>query len=504
MSDSDGRVLRLVLGDQLFPAESVELEQAIDIFMAEDMGLCTDVRHHQQKIVLFLSAMRSYADALRAGGHRVHYHTLDHSDERSFEQKLGAAVEATGAQLLEHVEIENKPMEARIAGFAASTGLQTRVLNSPMFLTSREEFARFADGKRTLRMAEFYKAQRRRLDILVDDNSRPEGGKWSFDEQNRKKLPASLQPPHWPDAAWTDHVRDVVDLVQRVFPDHPGCATEFAWPVTRAGALEWLQHFVDQRLELFGPYEDAISSRSEVVYHSMLSPLINIGLLTPDEIVRSVIETAAGRDIPLNSLEGFVRQVIGWREFVRGIYREFGDQQASSNFWQHERLLTDAWYTGATGIPVLDDTIRNARQSGWTHHIPRLMVAGNMMTLCGIHPQEAYRWFMEMYVDSADWVMGPNVYGMGLFSDGGVFASKPYICGSNYLLKMSDYKRGEWCEVVDGLYWRFIDAHRDFFNGNPRLALMTRSLGRMGGERRTRIFGLAEAFIDRVTEPSPA
>ena len=504
MSDSDGLVLRLVLGDQLFPPKTVGLGTPAEIFMAEDMGLCTDVRHHQQKIVLFLSAMRSYADTLRSAGHRVRYNKLDHGDHRSFEEKLGAAVKAAGATRLEYVEIENKPMEDRIAAFAAANGLRTRVVPSPMFLTTREIFATFAGGKKKLRMAEFYKQQRRRLDILLDEASQPEGGKWSYDDQNRKKLPASLEPPPWPEVSRTDHVEDVIALTENTFADHPGKASEFSWPVTREGALVWLEQFVDQRLELFGPYEDAISSRSEVVYHSMLSPLINIGLLTPDEVLRKVIETAENRDIPLNSLEGFVRQLIGWREFVRGVYREYGDQQASTNFWEHERLLTDAWYTGDTGIPVLDDTIRNAQRSGWTHHIPRLMVAGNLMTLCGIHPQEAYRWFMEMYVDSADWVMGPNVYGMGIFSDGGVFASKPYICGSNYLLKMSDYRRGDWCDIVDGLYWRFIDTHRDFFSGNPRLALMTRSLDRMDGERRTRIFGLAEAFIGRVTKPPSA
>ena len=198
-----------------------------------------------------------------------------------------------------------------------------------------------------------------------------------------------------------------------------------------------------------------------------------------------------------------MRQVIGWREFVRGVYREFGERQAGSNFWAHERDLAGSWYTGNTGIPPLDDAIRIALKRGWTHHIQRLMVVGNLMTLSEIRPDIACRWFMEMYVDSSDWVMGPNVYGMALFSDGGLFATKPYICGSNYLLRMSDYRKGGWCEVVDGLYWRFIDRHRGYFEGNRRLALMPKALDRIDDARRGRIFAAAEDFLGIHTHAMP-
>ena len=194
-----------------------------------------------------------------------------------------------------------------------------------------------------------------------------------------------------------------------------------------------------------------------------------------------------------------MRQVIGWREFVRGIYREYSEMQEATNFWGHERELAESWYDGTTGILSLDDTIRTALALGWAHHIPRLMVLGNLMTLCEIRPQAAHRWFMEMFIDSSEWVMGPNVYGMGLFSDGGIFATKPYICGSNYLLKMSDNPKGDWCDTVDGLYWRFIDRHRRFFSENPRLALMPRALDRLDRQRRARIFAAAEAFIQQNT-----
>jgi deoxyribodipyrimidine photolyase-related protein len=487
----------VILGNQLFPTEHLPPPEAGPVFMAEDVGLCTYEKHHQQKIVLFLAAMRAYADELRDAGYDVNYVTLDTTDERPYESKLRAALEASGERRISHFEVEDKAMERRLREFAAAEGLQREELASPMFLCSRGEFAEFAAGDSRLLMGEFYKRQRRRLGILVGDDGEPTGGRWSFDADNRKKLPRSITPPTIPPPSRTGHVEVLVPLVERAFPEHPGRADEFWWPTTRQQALAWLDDFIDVRLACFGPYEDAMTTRSATVFHSLLSPCLNLGLLTPGEVIDRVL-TRVG-DAPLQSLEGFVRQVIGWREFVRGIYREFGDRQEASNFWSHERELTAAWYEGTTGIPPLDDTIRTAQRLGWTHHIPRLMVVGNLMTLCEIRPATAHRWFMEMYVDSSEWVMGPNVYGMGLYSDGGIFATKPYICGSNYLLKMSDYSKGPWCDVVDGLYWRFIDRHRDFFAGNPRLALMPRALDRLNADRRRAIFAAADEFLARHT-----
>ncbi|MBT8068602.1 MAG: cryptochrome/photolyase family protein [Gammaproteobacteria bacterium] len=487
----------VVLGNQLFPLQHLPPARQTTVFMAEDVGLCTYVRHHQQKIVLFLAAMRAYADELRAAGYEVTYHRLEVADERSYEDKLAAALEAQDAASIEHFEIEDKAMESRLIEFADLNKLERRELASPMFTCSREAFASFARDKSRLLMGDFYKQQRRELGVLLDEDDQPVGGRWSFDADNRKKLPRDVTPPEITWASADKHVQDVIDLVRDRFPDHPGDARDFCWPTTRKQAQEWLDDFVTHRLEQFGPYEDALSSRSTTVFHSVLSPCMNLGLLTPREIVDKAL--ARVDEVPLQSLEGFVRQVIGWREFVRGVYREFSEQQDAGNFWSHERELTAAWYDGKTGIPPLDDTIRTAQELGWTHHIPRLMVLGNLMTLCEIRPSHAHRWFMEMFVDSSEWVMGPNVYGMGLFSDGGIFATKPYICGSNYLLKMSDYKKGPWCDIVDGLYWRFIAKHREFFSGNPRLALMPKALDRLDEARRTRIFAAADEFLEQHT-----
>ncbi len=487
----------VILGNQLFPLQFLPPPASVPVFMAEDVGLCTYERHHQQKIVLFLAAMRSYADELRAAGYEVHYAELDTDDTRTYEGKLAAALQQYATQRLVHFEIEDKAMEARIIEFANSGELEREELASPMFTCSRGQFAEFASGKQRLLMADFYKQQRRRLNVLIDADGQPAGGRWSFDADNRRKLPRNITPPDIPTAERGPHVENVIALVASAFPDHPGSAAEFCWPTTRAGAEAWLDDFIAHRLEQFGPFEDAVTTRSATVFHSLLSPLINLGLLTPQDVIDKILEHADA--MPMQSVEGFVRQVIGWREFVRGVYREFGERQEQSNFWNHERELTEAWYDGTTGIPPLDDTIRTAQRLGWAHHIPRLMVLGNLMTLCEIRPTSAHRWFMEMFVDSSEWVMGPNVYGMGLFSDGGVFATKPYICGSNYLLKMSDYGKGDWCDVVDGLYWRFIDKHRDFFAGNPRLALMPRALDRLAPDRRTAIFDAAETFLENAT-----
>ena len=499
-SVTDAKTVFVVLGNQLFPPDRLPGPSGMTIFMAEDVGLCTYVRHHQQKIVLFLAAMRAYADELRAAGFEVIYHELEPDSGLSYEERLAQSIDECGAGEIAHFEIEDKAMETRIIDFAEDHGLQRREITSPMFLCSRDDFAAFAESDSRLLMAEFYKIQRKRLSIMINEDGGPAGGQWSFDADNRKKLPKKVVPPEVSAADKGSHVEEVIALVEKHFGDHPGKAADFWWPTTRKKARAWLEEFVEQRLAGFGPYEDALTTRSETVFHSLLSPMINMGLLTPDEVVDRVLDYAGENDVPINSLEGFVRQVIGWREFIRGVYRQYSEKQDETNFFSHERELTEHWYQGNTGIPPLDDAIHAAQKLGWTHHIPRLMVLGNLMTLCEIRPRSAHRWFMEMFVDSSEWVMGPNVYGMGLFSDGGIFATKPYICGSNYLRKMSDYRKDDWCDIVDGLYWRFINKHREFFSGNPRLALMPKALDRLDDGRRKKIFRLAEDFLGQFTE----
>lgn len=491
--------IQVILGNQLFPAEHLPPPERSVVFMAEDFSLCTYTRHHKKKLVLFLAAMRNYADALRSQGYDVRYHALEDNDDSSYEEKLTATLEATKATRVRVFEIEDRFMERRLLDWSAQRQVELTIDISPMFLCDRERFAEFLQTAENPRMADFYREERRRLGLLLDARGAPLGGRWSYDADNRKKLPANIDPPPIYQLSSQRHVSEVTHLVEQRFADHPGSPDDFSLPVTREAALEHLDDFLAHRFEQFGPYEDAISRRSRTLFHSLLSPSLNLGLITPDEVIAKAVEHAEAHGTPLNSLEGFVRQVVGWREFVRGIYQNFGERQEASNFWDHHRQLTQSWYRGDTGIPPLDDAVRNAWEHGWDHHIARLMIVGNMMNLCEIEPAESHRWFMEMYVDSSDWVMGPNVYGMALFSDGGIFATKPYICGSNYLLKMSDYRRGEWCDVVDGLYWRFVDKHAAFFSSNPRLSMMPRSLARLKPERKTRIFSAAEEFLAQHT-----
>ena len=234
------------------------------------------------------------------------------------------------------------------------------------------------------------------------------------------------------------------------------------------------------------------------LYHSCLSALLNIGLLTPDEVISETLRFSEKNSIPLNSLEGFIRQIIGWREFIRGIYHAEGVNQSNSNYWNNSKKLTSSWYDGSTGIEPLDDCIKTTLKDGYIHHIPRLMIISNIMNMCGVHPKEIYKWFMEMYIDSSEWVMVPNVFGMATYSDGGLMSTKPYTCGSNYVLKMSNYKKGDWCDKLDGIYWSFTEKNRKFYEGNPRLSLLTRSLDKLDPERKKESLKLQKNLLTKI------
>jgi deoxyribodipyrimidine photolyase-related protein len=266
------------------------------------------------------------------------------------------------------------------------------------------------------------------------------------------------------------------------------------YPTGFESSRKWLSQFLEYRFAEFGPYEDAIVAENSILNHSVLSPMMNVGLLTPEEVIRATLEFADQNSIPLNSTEGFVRQIMGWREFLRGIYEVKGSYQRTFNYWNFKRKIPASFYNGTTGIEPIDQTIKKVLKTGYCHHIERLMVLGNFMLLCEFDPDEVYRWFMELFIDAYDWVMVPNVYGMSQFADGGLMASKPYISGSNYLMKMSNYKKGEWQAVWDGLFWRFMDTHRDFFTQNPRLGMLVRMFDKMPPEKRNTHLQNAEAY----------
>ena len=493
------RGLFLILPGQCFPTRFIKPWLHCDFLLSEWAPNLLEDQHHQLKLVMMIRSLRSYAEELRNAGAKVIYHPLD--DERSgdFPGQLEQARSRGSFSDLVHFEIEDVFCANAIADIAKTLGLNRKALPSPMFLCSREVFADYLEHEPRPRMASFYRRQRKDLGLLLTADEKPLGGKWSLDAENRKSLPKTLTPPAPGFSRPGKKTREVMALVKSRFAAAPGDAELFCYPATRRQAERWLTLFIGERLASFGDYEDALTTRSEVVYHSLISPLLNVGLLTPADVIHRVMRAHERSPVPLNSLEGFVRQVIGWREFIRGIYHHFGREQSSANFFGHRSELTGHWYEGSTGIAPLDHVIRKTQRWGWAHHIERLMVVANLMNLCRIHPQSAYRWFMEMYIDSAHWVMGPNVFGMGLFSDGGIFATKPYICGSSYLLKMGDFGRGDWCDTVDGLYWRFVQDHADVLARNHRTAMMPRNLTRLSSARREKIFPAAEAFLAEKT-----
>jgi deoxyribodipyrimidine photolyase-related protein len=491
--------LLILLGNQLFPLEFVANAKPNHVFLAEDNGLCTYEKHHKLKILMFLAAMREKRDELRSNGFSVEYYDLDNEQFKAkYESKLEHCIKRHGISRLQIFEIEDKPFETRIIKFAETHELTLEVLPSPMFLLQRDEFAALVSNRKTLLMGNFYKDVRKKFKILVDDKLNPKGGQWSFDEDNRKKLPKGIELPALYKAASSKYVEELKKQIAVKFPDHPGSLDSVWMPLTRLEALKALDYFLETRFGNFGSYEDAISSKDTFLFHSSLSPALNMGLITPQDILDKVSAFTQTVEVPLNSVEGFVRQIIGWREFIRGVYQQHGNDQEQANFFGFTGKLTQHWYDGETGIPPLDDAINFSSKFGYTHHINRLMVIANIMTLSEIHPREVYRWFMEMYVDSSEWVMVPNVYGMGTFADGGLFATKPYICGSNYILKMSDYKKGDWCHTVDGLYWRFVSKHMNKIKGNPRLSFMQKTLEKMDQERKDMIFAKADEFIAKV------
>jgi deoxyribodipyrimidine photolyase-related protein len=497
------KTLIVVLGNQLFPLSHYApwVKEGAAFFMAEDHGLCTHFQYHHHKLILFLAAMRHYADALQSQGWSLTYHRLteDHQD-LSYIDKLAQTVEEQNITHIRMVEIEDRFMEERIQAFCKKNDVALTLEPSPMFLCSRALFASYLKEHNKPFMKTFYEKMRRHTGVLMTQADQPEKGQYSFDADNRKKLPKDISFPKRLTFEPSEHVRAVETLCKTLFANHPGKGQPFEWAVTRHDALKVLTQFVEKKLLQFGDYQDAITTRDDDVFHSMLSPYINMGLLTPKEVLDAVLKAYKKDQAPINAVEGFVRQVLGWREFVRGIYQHFDDKQQGANFFKARRSLTDAWYEGSTGIPPLDDVIQKTQRKAYAHHIERLMIVGNMMVLCEIEPKQAFAWFMEMFVDSSDWVMGPNVFGMALFSDGGLFATKPYICGSNYWLKMTrSYKKDAWCDTVDGLYWRMIDRHKDFYASNPRLSMMVRTLDRLSKERKAHIFKQADAFLAQHT-----
>ncbi len=483
----------LVYPHQLYRSHpAVARAPGSQVFLVEDPLFFRQYSFQRVPLAYHRLTMEAYRRELSDRGHRV---TLISSSTLAASPDVFQHLPTSVRHVLV-AEPDDDWLRRGIDQGAETNGVAVEYLDSPGFLLPRSEVdAIGVDGDaRSRSMAPFYRMMRSELNVLLTPEGGPEGGKWSFDTDNRKKIPRSLSAPPPLSGIHSAAARDVAAELHEELPPYP---------ITAADTDRWLDEFVHDRLDLFGPYEDALDQRDDRWYHALLTPMLNAGLTTPRRVLDTILDhaihrTRGGRPLPLNSLEGFIRQLIGWREFMRTTYHLHGRRMRTTNFWNHTRPMPPAFYDGTTGLPPVDETISKVHRLGWAHHIERLMILGNVMLLCEVDPDAVYQWFMELFVDAYDWVMVPNVYGMSQYADGGLITTKPYISGSNYIRKMSNFSAGPWQETWDGLYWRFIDRHRDVFSGNPRLSLMPRRLDQLQSDRRQKIFRAADRFLDQL------
>jgi len=468
------------------------LTDRADCVLVEDPLFFTHERFHFQKLVLHRAAFAEYARVCERRGHRVL--TAPSADLKTTAD-LAPWLKQRGYTHVRMVDPGDDWLERRLVPALARQQITVEVLPDPHFLASRGELAEFARDNTRWYFTDFYIRQRRRWQVLLTPQGKPVGGQWSFDPENRRKLPEGFAVPARAIPRTRPSVTTACESVQAEFPGRPGEGTRLEWPVTPAGAKAALQEFIEQRFQHFGDYEDAIVRDETVLFHSALTPALNLGLLSPRDLIDAAL--ACEGQVPLNSLEGFVRQVLGWREYMRGVYLHLGRKQRTSNFFGHSRPMPAACYDGTTGLPPVDTVIARVLRHGWCHHIERLMVLGNFFLLCEIDPTAVYRWFMELFVDAYDWVMVPNVYGMSQYADGGLITTKPYISGSSYLKRMSNFGNGPWCAIWDGLYWRFVSKHREFFAGNPRMSMMAAQCKKLG-PKLTEHERIADQFLEQL------
>jgi deoxyribodipyrimidine photolyase-related protein len=483
----------------LFPNQMFEHsllhELEATFFLVEEFLFFKQFLFHKQKLLFHRVSMKKYELYLKSKDLEVKYieSVQPNSDLRIL---LPGLLKEGFDELYFHNPTDDWLLR-RITKY--SLGLKLTVLPDPNFINNRDENEMFFKGKKRFFQAEFYKSQRKKTVCLVDENLEPVGGKWSFDEDNRKKYPKNKVPPFVNYPLKDESLKHGFEYIQENFSENLGTLEgHFCLPNDFASAKVWLEEFLEQRFHEFGDFEDAIVSKETLLHHSLLSPLINSGLLSPSFVLNRINEFAESHSVNINAHEGLVRQIIGWREFIRAVYDLKGRQERTRNFWNFKRKMPRSFYDGSTGIVPFDTVIKKVIKIGYCHHIERLMVLGNFMLLCEIDPDEVYQWFMELFVDAYDWVMVPNVYGMSQFADGGLMSTKPYFSGSNYLMKMSDYEKGQWQEVWDGLYWRFIDKQRDFMKKNPRLNMMVSMFDNMEETKKSKLVLTAEKFLKNL------
>ncbi|MCB1419556.1 MAG: cryptochrome/photolyase family protein [Notoacmeibacter sp.] len=509
-------VLRLVLGDQLTRdlATLRDIDAERDVVLLVEVGEeTTYVPHHKQKIAFILSAMRHFSAALSDEGFRVdHVRLTDEANTHSFTGEVKRALKRHKLTRLVVTEPGEWRVRQMMEEWEAWPDVEVEVRDDDRFLCSRDRFAWLKSARKTGRMEFFYREMRKATGLLMAGDQ-PEGGQWNFDHDNRKPLPPDFVSPKRlrfePDAV----TRDVIALVDERFAGHFGTLDQFGWPVSRKDALEALDHFIAECLPLFGDYQDAMKDGADFLCHSLLSPCLNAGLLTAREVCEAAVAAYEKGNAPLNAVEGFVRQILGWREFVRGIYWSEMPDYAATNHLSAKRNLPAFYWTGETDMRCMAECIRTTRDHAYAHHIQRLMVTGNFALLTGIEPAQIEEWYLAVYADAYDWVELPNVHGMVMHADGGLLGSKPYAASGAYINRMSDHcgscrykvsqKEGPDACPFNYLYWNFLIENEDVLARNARMAMPYKTLQRMGPERRREIMQDSARFLTSIEQDEP-
>jgi deoxyribodipyrimidine photolyase-related protein len=486
----------IILPHQLFK-EHPAIQHNRPIYLVEEWHFFNQYQFHKEKLVLHRASMKFYEQYLTE-----HKFVVNYIESIETQNRIELLINQLHAINVQHIHIVD-PVDSWVLKKITTTckkyKIELTIYDSPNFLNTINQVADFFSKKKTYFQTDFYTWQRKSRNILLEKDGKPMGGKWTYDADNRAKFPKKEIAPKIPSVTSNKYIVEAQKYIQQNYSNNYGLLNDHQlFAINFDDNEKWLSDFLHNRFEKFGIYEDAIVTKEFVLHHSVLSPMLNVGLISHQQIIDQAIAFSRKNNIPLNSLEGFIRQIIGWREFIRIVYEREGSKQRTTNYWKFTRKIPASFWDGTTGIAPIDITIKKVLATGYCHHIERLMVLGNFMLLCEFDPNEVYRWFMEMFIDAYDWVMVPNVYGMTQFADGGLMTTKPYISGSNYLMKMSDYEKGEWQPIWDGLFWRFMHEHRTFFLSNPRIGMLVHTFDKMSSDKQKTHLDNANNFLKEL------
>ena len=486
--------ISLVFPNQLYP-NAATMAPTRKCLLVEEELYFSQYHFHKNKLVLHRASMKYYQKYLQANNISVDY--IEANESHSNTSLLFAWLKKQGITKVHLTDPVDYLLSRRLKRYSELNHITLVLYDNPNFICTTDYIHDFFNKKKRYFLHDFYVAERKRNNWLMEAGG-PIGGVWSFDTENRKKLPKGIMLPSLKNYATNELVSEAINYVNTHFKTNPGETDHFCFPVDRNSALKQLEDFLRYRFNQFGEFQDAIKTGDSWLFHSHISAALNIGLLDPREVVEAAIKYGSTQNIPVNAVEGFIRQIMGWREYIRAVYIREGVKERTRNFWGFDHKMPASFWSGTTGIEPVDDVIRKVVQTGYSNHIERLMILGNFMGLCEIEPNAIYEWFMTFYIDAYDWVMVPNVYGMSQYADGGLMSTKPYISGSNYILKMSDHKKGAWCDIWDALFWRFMIVHRDFFSKNPRLSMLLKNADKMPPEKRENYLAVAEGFLSKL------